>query len=139
MQISSGGVQVGSTNYTWQQSLRFFILGITYATVYALLPVGVVLWHNYVNYSDPVDWSLVWQMTLAAVGPAAYSYYREHKALLKAPPWFDIPPEFKPQLKQVTNMTQVVTPTGDGGKVIETAKETHTEPMVPKTPDPGPQ
>lgn len=136
MQISSAGVQVGSSNYTWQQSLRFFILGITYATVYALLPVGVVLWHNYVNYSDPIDWGLVWQMTLAAIGPAAYSYYREHKALLKAPPWFSIPDEFKPQMKQVTTMTQTVTPTEAGGKVIETEKETHVEPMTPKVDKP---
>ncbi len=37
-----------------------------------------------------------------------------------------------PDVKQVTTMTQTVIPSGigDGGKVIETVKETHTEPIV---------
>lgn len=140
MQINSTGVQVAGKDYSWQQSLRFFVLGIAYATVYALLPVAVVLWHNYQNYTDPIDWSLVWQMLLAAVGPVALSYWREHKALLKVPPWFEIPDEFKPAVKQVTTMTQVVTAsgTGDGSKVIETVKETHLEPLAPKEPPSAP-
>lgn len=137
MQISSVGVQLTSApdapTYTWVQTTRFFLLGILYASVYALLPVGIMLWHNYRNYTDPPDWKLVWEMIGGAVGPVALSYYREHKALLKIPPWFDIPSEFKPALKQVTTMTQSVTgSTGDGGtKVIETVRETHSEPMVP--------
>lgn len=133
MQITSVGVNVAGKDYTWVQTTRFFILGILYASVYALLPVGIMLWHNYRNYTDPPDWNLVWEMTAGAVGPVGFSYWREHKALLKIPPWFDIPDDFKPKLKQVTTMTQTVTTsgTGDGSKVIETVKETHVEPMQP--------
>lgn len=133
MKIGSVGVTLAGTDYTWSQSLRFFSLGLAYAVGYALIPIAVVLWHNYENYSDPVDWGLVWKLTLAAVGPAAFSYWREHKALLKVPPWFDIPPEFKPNIKQVERSVQTITPaTQDTPKTIETVTEKHIEPIDPR-------
>jgi hypothetical protein len=132
MQISSLGVQLSSTPnapvYTWSQTWRFFLIGLVKAVIYGLIPVAVVLYHNYQNYSDPIDWSLVWEMIGAAVGPVAYSYWSEHKALLKAPPWLDIPPEFQPAVKKVEHTVQITTPaTQDTPKIVETTKESHSE------------
>lgn len=141
MQITSIGVQLASAPdapiYTWQQTWRFFVIGAVYAVGSAILPVAWQLWYNYENYAGPIDWPLLWGTIASTTGPAIYLYWREHRALLKIPPFFDIPDEFKPQLKQVTTMKQTVTTsgTGDGSKVIDTVKETHIEPMPPKPPD----
>lgn len=76
------------------------MVGLARAAYYALFPVGVALWHNHKTYSDPIDWELVWWLALSAVGPVALTYWIEHRALLKTPPIFDIPPEFRPTIKQ---------------------------------------
>lgn len=132
MQISSLGVQLSNTPnapvYTWGQTWRFFLIGLTYAIGYSLIPISVMLWHNYENYSDPIDWGLTWKVALAMCGREAYGYYREHKALLKPPPWFDIPPEFQPVIKKVEHTVQKTTPaTSDAPKIVETTKESHSE------------
>jgi len=146
MQITSLGVQLTSAPdapvYTWQQTTRFFILGILYTSIYALIPIGIMLVHNYNNYADGIDWELVWEMALGAVGPVALSYWREHRALLKIPPFFDLPPEWQPNLnkqKLVQDMTQKVSldPGSVGvpkSKTIETHLETSLE---DKKPDEG--
>lgn len=90
------------TDYTWAQSLRFFLIGATWSVVNALPPVAWAVWHNYQNYTDPVDWSLIKGMALAAVGPALTAYWLSHRNLLKLPPWFTIPPEFQPTVTTVT-------------------------------------
>lgn len=98
------------------------------ASFYSLIPVAVVLWHNYQNYSDPTDWGLLRELVVAAVVPTAWGYWREHRALLKIPPWFDIPPEFQPVIKKVEHTVQVTIPaTEDTPKTVETTKETHSE------------
>ncbi len=117
MHVSIGGVQVSGKDYTWQESMRFLAIGMSYAVAYALIPVAVVLWHNYENYSDPVDWRLIGKLLIATVGTAVFGYWREHKALFKIPPFLDIPPEFRPDFKgtKTTSMekheTTVITQT----------------------------
>lgn len=132
MQIRSTGVQISGNDYTWQQTWRFFILGLLYTVLYALIPVAVVLQHNYQNYADPVDWGLVWKLVAAAAGPAAYGYYREKRALLKIPPFFQIPPEFNPDIKQVKHETETTTVIDPSTTVVDTVTEKHIEQVDPK-------
>lgn len=136
MQVRSSGVQISGNDYTWFQTWRFFTLGLFYTVLYALIPVGVVLWHNHENYSDPIDWSLVWKLVVAAAGPAAFAYYREKKALLKIPPFFQIPPEFNLDLKQVKKETTEITelpanPDGSKTTIADKVTEKHFEPIDP--------
>lgn len=105
MQISTLGVQLtnepNAPVYTWQQTWRFFFIGTLYAVGFAVLPVLWQVGHDYVKHDGHVDMPLLWGTILATTGPALYSYWREHKALLKIPPFLDIPPEFLPSGKKL--------------------------------------
>ena len=91
-------------DYTWAESLRFFVVGAGWACANALPPVLWAVWHNYQNYTDPIDWGLIQGMAIAAVGPALTAYWLSHRNLLKLPPWLNLPPEFHPV---VTNPPEV--------------------------------
>lgn len=104
MQIMSTGVEISGKEYTWGQSLRFFVIGALWAIGASLPPVLTALWHNYQNYNDPIDWELMRELTIASIGPALFFYWQKHKALLKLPPWLNIPEEFRPE--KVTTVQQ---------------------------------
>ncbi len=131
MQITSTGVEISGTNYTWQQSLWFFAVGAVWAVAASLPPVLWTLWYQHQNYSDPIDKTMLKGLVLTAIVPALVGYWQKHKALLKVPPYFVIPPEFHPGVKQVETTKQTITPPATPGdpKVIETVKETHVEPI----------
>ena len=119
------------TEYTWAQSLRFFLIGALWAVAASLPPVLWAIWHNYQNYTDPIDWSLIEGMALAAIGPALAGYWLSHRNLLKVPPWLDIPPEFRPSKTTVVRSehSTVVTAETDKGKVT-TELSPHTSTRV---------
>jgi hypothetical protein len=84
------------TDYTWGESLKFFVLGALWAALAACGSVGWALWHNFQNYSDPIDWGLIQGIAASSMGPALAFYWQSHKNLLKLPPWFEIPAQFQP-------------------------------------------
>ncbi len=118
------------TDYTWGQSLRFFLIGAVWAVAASLPPVLWAIWHNYQNYSDPIDWNLIGGMALAAIGPALTGYWLSHRNLLKLPPWLDIPPEFHPTPSKITiersEHTTVETKEIPGLGTVKTELSPHT-------------
>lgn len=85
------------TDYTWQQSLKFFCIGALWAAIGSLPPVIWTVWHNYQTYSDAQDWTLNSGVAISAIGPALLGYAKSHMNLLKVPPGLEIPPEFHPE------------------------------------------
>ncbi len=131
MQITSAGVEVSGTTYTWQQSLWFFAVGAVWAVAAAMPPALWTIYYNYTHYEDPIDPTLMKGLVISTITPALAGYWQKHKALLKMPPYFIIPPEFHPGVKQVETTVQKITPPLAPGdpKVIETVKESHAEAM----------
>jgi len=119
------------TEYTWAQSLRFFIIGAVWAVTASLPPVLWAVWHNYQNYTDPIDWNLIGGMALAATGPALTGYWLSHRNLLKLPPWFEIPAEFHPTKTTVerSEHSTVVTSETPAG-TVKTELSPHTSTTV---------
>lgn len=115
------------TDYTWQESLRYFIIGILYIVVGSLPSVLGLLWYNHVYYSDPIDWGALKTVFGVNVIPLVVAYYASHKNLLKLPPWLSLPPDFQPDMKQVEKTTQTTVQLGQPPKTIETVKETSIE------------
>lgn len=131
MQISTAGVNISGTDYTWQQSLRFFIIGALWAAGASLPPVAWTFYHNYKHHSGMVDWEFLRGLVASSVGPPLLLYWQKHKALLKMPPWLTVPPEFHPEIRSTTteehgpHSTEIVG-TSDG-TVIEKRSEHETK------------
>jgi hypothetical protein len=125
------------TDYAWDQALWYFSIGALKACGYALVPVLVAIWHNYNNYSDPMDWGLIWKLAVSGVGLKLLSYWNEHKALLKMPPFWAIPPEFEPRITvEKSEHTTVQTVESPGVKVTtELSPHTTTTVVVGGTGD----
>jgi len=101
------------TDYTWDKALLYFSIGAVKAGGYGMIPAIVAAWHNYRNYTDATDWGLVRELALTGVGMKLWNYYDEHKAYLKMPPIWAIPPEFEPTvIKERSAHTTTVGPDG---------------------------
>lgn len=98
--------------YTWQQTWRFFLLGMFRATCAALLPVAYDVWDWFMNWSGtPIDW---WHMAklagACAIIPAG-GYWKKHWKQLKVPPAFEVPDSFL-EVTQTTTIVQSTTTKG---------------------------
>ena len=139
MLVGSEGVKLAGTDYTWQQTWRFFIIGAIWAVGAAVLPALWIVGWNYVHYSDPIDWPLVWGAAATTAGPILYSYWVQHKNLLKLPPFFQIPPEFHPEIKtskiEERSPHSTETTSTEDGTVIEKRSEHETKVTTETTVD----
>lgn len=106
-----------STQLTWEQTWRFFVLGLLRAVVLASPPLAAWFWNWLHNWDEPIAWNEFWVMFLATVGPPAGLYWKNHWYLLKLPEFLEVPPEFVEATVKTT--TTVVTKT----KVEESHKE----------------
>lgn len=115
-----------STEITWEQSYRFFLLGCLRATVVTLGPVLRVLWKQHARHS--IHWPDVGWLALTCAGPTALLYWNNHKYLLKIPPFLDVPPEFVQAEVKTTIRTIEPSPSGAGTTTTQVT-ETHQEPI----------
>ena len=66
--------------------LRVWLLGLAWAMIATLAPVGIVLWRWTQNWADPPDLNATLWLTGTLMVQGAASYWRKHKALLQMPP-----------------------------------------------------
>lgn len=96
----------GVPQYTWQQTWRFFGLGMFRAICASLIPVAYDVWDWIVNWNGtPIDWSHMWKLALACAIVPAGGYWKKHWHLLKTPPSFNVPSEF---LETTTTETKII-------------------------------
>lgn len=116
------------SEYTWEQTWWFFLVGVFWVLVGTLPPVAVTLWDAYTHYSNPIDWTEIGRLAAASAGPALIGYWQSHKNLLKLPPGLVLPPEFQPK---VTTKTAILMASSAGS--IETSVTKTTEPSAPQS------
>lgn len=105
-----------STVLTWEQSWRFFLLGILRAILLSSLPLVVWLWNWIANWDNPIEWSEFWKLAAATAGPTAALYWKNHWHLLKLPRVLIIPVEFgdpPPRSKFQIPDPSILTPIAD--------------------------
>ncbi len=117
------------TDYTWDQALRYFIIGALKACAVGSIPAIIAAWHNYRNYTDDTDWGLVWELAGTGVSLKFWDYYEKHKAYLKMPPFWAIPAEFEPTKVTIerSEHTTVQTQLPDGTVKTEISPHTSTK------------
>lgn len=124
--------QPTAPDYTWQQSLKYFTLGLVYTCAGSCLPAAAVILKSARNHTHH-DWILAWEVFSAAAVPLGNAYWQSHKNLLKWPPFFQIPADFLPTKVTTEHTTQVITPaTAETAKVVETLKETKETVLPPE-------
>ena len=65
---------------------RVFALGMAWAMLAAMAPVGVVLLDWTTRWTDPPDPTMLWHLAATCAVGGAVSFWRKHKALLQLPP-----------------------------------------------------
>lgn len=83
-----------TTEYTWEQTWRFFLLGLFRALVVSSLPLFVWVWRWYSTSYDPVNWREFWIQAAVTLAAPAGLYWKNHWHMLKLPCILEVPPEF---------------------------------------------
>ena len=69
-----------------QVPLKVWLLGLLWAIISAMPPVGVLLIDWLQRWNDPPDPVMIWHLAATCAIGGAVAYWRKHKALLKLPP-----------------------------------------------------
>ncbi len=66
--------------------LKVFLLGMLWAIVYAMAPVGVVIWRWVELWQDKPDMRILGPMAITCAAMGAVGYWRKYSALVRLPP-----------------------------------------------------
>ena len=83
-----------STEYTWAQTWRFFVLGLLRALIVSAGPLVLWIWRWHVTSYDPINWHEFWIQAAGTFSAPAALYWHTHWKMLKLPSWAEIPDNF---------------------------------------------
>ena len=66
--------------------ISVFILGLGWAMVSAMLPVGVLLWRWISLWQDSPDWRIIGPVAVTCAGTGAFGFWRKYNAQISLPP-----------------------------------------------------
>lgn len=115
---------------------RVFALGMLWAIVSAMAPVGVLLWRWISLWQDPPDWRIIGPVAITCAATGAIGFWRKYKALLQLPPTFQLALDLATQIKTVKTTETVEHQQYPAATVTTTVEETKTTAAVlPDLPD----
>lgn len=124
MQPSPASI-LSTKDWTWQQRLRFFIIGLSFSAFAPLAPMVVCIWWDVAHWDEAIEWKKYGMAALTAMAQPAVQYWREKKALLKLPPGLVLPPEFQPSMQSKSiEVDTKIAQTTSGQPVLQTTKTT---------------
>ena len=115
-----------------QIPLRVFILGLVWAAVSAMLPVGVLIWRWISLWQDSPDWRILGPVAITCAGTGAWGFWQKYKAQIALPPTWAQARELVNQVKTVTTTETVEKHTQPTATVTTTVEETKITSGPPK-------
>ncbi len=113
-----------STEYTWEQTWRFMIVGCVKALWWSSAPVGTYIYMYY--WEDPFPWRAGLGIASSVWVPTLTKYWKDHWHMLKAPPFMDTPPEW-----DTTRVEAKITETTAAGTSVTEIDKTVATPPKP--------
>jgi hypothetical protein len=107
--------------------LHVFALGMAWAIISAMAPLGILIYDWVTRWSDPPDPTMLIHVGLVCAAGGAIAYWRKYKALLQLPPELELARQLASQVKTVTTTETVEHLTHPTATVTTTVEETKTE------------
>jgi hypothetical protein len=108
--------------------ISVFALGILWAAISSMLPVGVLIWKWTANWQDPPDWNVIGPVALTCAGTGVWGFYQKYRAQIALPPKWAQARDLVAQVKTVTTTETVEHQTHPMATVTTTVEETKTTP-----------
>lgn len=68
-------------------TLRKFMIGLLFAVLMSLAPIGMVLWRWSLHWADAPDWDATGWLAATLILQGGLTYWRHYKAQLALPDW----------------------------------------------------